>query len=99
MQLPQVILPKALVLQDECFGKNYSSFLDFTRNYEPPSGIFVLCIHIDKSSLELLHVIFCTFVPESWPLIYAKILFQLNIYRTNRQIFTKFYICIYIDKI
>ena len=41
----------------------------------------------------------CTFVPESWPLIYAKILFQLNIYRTNRQIFTKFYICIYIDKI
>ena len=48
MQLPQVIHPKALVLQDECFGKNYSSFLDFTRNYEPTSGIFVLCIHIDK---------------------------------------------------
>ena len=29
---PRVILPKALVLQDECFGKNYSSFLDFTPN-------------------------------------------------------------------
>ena len=28
--LPRVILPKALVLQDECFGKNYSSYLDFT---------------------------------------------------------------------
>ena len=32
-------LPKALVLQDECFGKNYLSFLDFTRNYEQTSGI------------------------------------------------------------
>ena len=39
--LPWVILPKALVLQDECFGKNYSYFLDFTRNYERTSGIFV----------------------------------------------------------
>ena len=37
----RVILPKALVLQDECFGKNYSSFLDFTRNYKRTSGIFV----------------------------------------------------------
>ena len=36
--------PKALVLQDECFGKNYSSILDFTRNYERTSGIFVPCI-------------------------------------------------------
>ena len=37
---PRVILPKALVL---CFGKNYSSFLDFTHNYnyERSSGIFV----------------------------------------------------------
>ena len=41
--LPRVILPKALVLQDECFGKNYSSFLDFTCNYVPMSGIFVPC--------------------------------------------------------
>ena len=38
---PRVILPKALVLQDESFGKNYSSLLDFTRNYEWTSGIFV----------------------------------------------------------
>ena len=36
----RVILPTALVLQAECFGKNYSSFLDFTRNYERTSGIF-----------------------------------------------------------
>ena len=42
--LPRVILPKALILQDECFGKNNSSFLDFTRNYEGMSGIFVPCI-------------------------------------------------------
>ena len=39
----RVILPKALVLQDECFGKNYLSFLDFTHNYEQASGIFVPC--------------------------------------------------------
>ena len=39
--LPRVILPKALVLQVECFWKNYSSFVDFTRNYERTSGIFV----------------------------------------------------------
>ena len=30
-----------LILQDECFGKNYSSFLDFTCSYERTSGIFV----------------------------------------------------------
>ena len=28
--------------RDECFGKNCSSFLDFTRNYESTSGIFAL---------------------------------------------------------
>ena len=28
-------------VQDERFGKNYSSFLDFTRNYERMSRIFV----------------------------------------------------------
>ena len=42
--LPSVILPKAPFLQDECFGKNYSSFLDFTRNFERTTGIFVPCI-------------------------------------------------------
>ena len=41
--LPRVILPKALVLQDECFGKNYWSFLDFTHNLERTSEIFVPC--------------------------------------------------------
>ena len=42
--LPQIILCKALVLQDECFWKNYLSFLDFTLNYEWMSGIFVPCL-------------------------------------------------------
>ena len=31
-----------LVLQDECFEKNYMSFLDFTRNYERTSLNFDL---------------------------------------------------------
>ena len=35
------ILPKAPVLQDECFEKNKSSSLDVTHNYEQMSGIFV----------------------------------------------------------
>ena len=54
---------------------------------------------LTRSALGLLHIIFCTFVPELWPLIYAKILFPFNILRTNGQNFTKFYICIHIDKI
>ena len=45
IRLPGVIFPKALFLQDECFGKNYSSFLDFTLNYEQTSGIFVPWSH------------------------------------------------------
>ena len=44
---PRVILPKALVLQGECFGKNYSSFPDFTRNYEQTSGIYSPEIHVN----------------------------------------------------
>ena len=42
---------------------------------------------------------FRTFVPELWPLVYAKISFPLNILGTTRHNFTKFYICIYIHKI
>ena len=36
--LPWVILTKAPILQNKFFGKNYSSFLDFTRNYKITSG-------------------------------------------------------------
>ena len=67
----------------------------FYRNY--PN--FVCALILTWSSLRLLHIIFPTFVPELWPLICAKILFLLNILRTNGQNFTKFYICIHIDKI
>ena len=37
---------------------------------------FYICILIDKISLELLHIIFHLFVPELWPLIYAKFCFH-----------------------
>ena len=47
----------------------------------------------------MLHVIFRTFVSELWPLIYAKLSLRFNILRTNGQNFTKFGICIHIDKI
>ena len=45
-----------------------------------------------RCGLGLLHIIFHTFVPELWPLIYTKISFPLNVSRTNGQNFTKFYI-------
>ena len=51
------------------------------------------------STLGLLHIIFRTFVPELWPLIYAKILFPFNTLRRNGQNFTKFYLCNHIDNI
>ena len=44
---------------------------------------FIYAFILTKSSLGLLHVIFRTFVPELWPLIYATILFPLNIMRTD----------------
>ena len=52
-----------------------------------------------KSTLGLVHIIFRRFVPELWPLIYAKISFPFNILRTNGQNFNKFYICIHVNKI
>ena len=40
---------------------------------------FHICIHMTRSTLGLLHIIFHTFVPELWPLIYASISFPLNL--------------------
>ena len=54
---------------------------------------------LTRFSLGLSIINFRTFVPELWPLIYAKIFFPFNILRTIGQNFTKFYICIHIDKI
>ena len=39
--------------------------------------------------LGSVHITFCKFLPELWRLIYAKILFPLNILRTNQQNFIK----------
>ena len=59
----------------------------------------ILCAFIlTRSTLGLLHIIFRTFVPELWPLIYFKNLFPLNIFKTNGHILTKLYVTIYIDK-
>ena len=60
---------------------------------------FIYAFILTKFRLGLLHIIFRTFVPELWPLIYGNILFLFNILRTNGQNYTKFYICIHIDKI
>ena len=60
---------------------------------------FIYAFILTRSSFGLMHVIFGTFEPELWPMIYAKILFPFNTLRTIGQNFTKFYICIHIDKI
>ena len=60
---------------------------------------FIYAFILTRSSLGLLHTIFCPFKPEFWPVLNAKFLFPLNILRTNWQIFTKFYIYIDIDKL
>ena len=60
---------------------------------------FIHAFILARSTLGLSHIIFRTFVLELWPLIYSKILFPLNILRTNGQILTKLFIAVYADKI
>ena len=60
---------------------------------------FIYAIMLTRSTLRLLHIIFCSIVPELWPLIYSKNTFLLNILRTNGQILTKLYITFNADKI
>ena len=69
------------------------SWEKFDRN----SPNYICGFVLTRSSLGLLHVIFCTFVTELWPSFYDKISFPLNILRTNWQNFNKFNICLYID--
>ena len=62
---------KALVLQDECFAKNYSSFLDSTRNYERWSGIFCpWSIPANILSRATTGKAFCCWA-DSGPLLFA----------------------------
>ena len=60
---------------------------------------FIYAFILTISTFGLSHIIFRIFVPELWPLIFARISFPFNILRTNMQNFTKFYITIYADKI
>ena len=55
--LPQVICPKALILQDKCFENYYLSFLDFTRYYERTSGIFAPCKYNIFMTIISIHYI------------------------------------------
>ena len=60
---------------------------------------FINAFILTRSTLGLFHIIFRTFVPELWPVIYSKNWFPINILRKNGQILTKLYITIYTDKI
>ena len=56
---------------------------------------FAYALILTRSRSELLHANFRKFLTELWPLIDARISFQLSILRTNWWYFAKF--CIYID--
>ena len=60
---------------------------------------FVCALILTRSRLGLLPVIFREFVTELVPLIDVRFSFPINILRTNAYNFTKFCICIDIDKI
>ena len=57
-----------------------------------PNFINALLLTKSRLELELLHIIFRTFVAELWPLLNARISFPLNILRKNWKNFTRFYI-------
>ena len=63
------------------------------------SSNFIYAFILTRSSLGLLPVIYDLFVTELWPLVCVRILFLLNIFRTNGQNVTKLYKYIDIDKI
>ena len=53
-----------------------------------------------RSRLGLILVIFCTFLPELWPLIDLRLNFVFAQYLENKLTeFHQFYMCINIDKI
>ena len=74
---------------------------DVPQNFVSPQyqQIVIISPTLTRSTLGFSHDIFRIFAPELWPLICPKISFPLNFLRTNCHKFTKFYICIHIDKI
>ena len=70
----------------------------YLEQIDRTSPNFIYAFILTRFMLGLSHIIFRIFVPELWPLNYIKILFPVNILRTNGWNFTKFYICIHIDK-
>ena len=82
---------------DLCRNFVSAQYLENYLNFFSPN--FIYAFILTRSSLGLSHIIICIFVPEFWPFIYAKISFSFNYWRTNTHNFTKFYICIPIDKI
>ena len=53
---------------------------------------FIYAFLLTRTSLELLHIIFRTFVLELWPLICAKFSFPFSILGTNGPNFNKLFI-------
>ena len=87
----------------QSYGPWFMLILRFRSiSWEPIGRIspnFIYAFILTRSKLGSLHIIFCTFVPELWPLIYSQNWFLSNILRANGQILIKLYITIYTDKI
>ena len=60
--------------------------------------ILYMLLYLQDLACDFYTSFFEPFVPELWPLIYAILSFTFKILRTNGQNFTKFDICIHIDK-
>ena len=72
-------------------------FANLQKSYDPRNCVFTLyfvkelmvlskiayALTLNGSRLGLLSVSFCKFTTELWPLIIVRILFLLNIFRTN----------------
>ena len=61
--------------------QNFISAQYLLEQIDRISPNFIYAFTLTRSSMGLIHIIFFTFVPELWPLIYAKISFWLNILR------------------
>ena len=56
-------------------GQNFVSAQYLENKLTEFQQIYIYAFILTRSSLGLLHIIFPTFVPVLWPLIYAKICF------------------------
>ena len=87
----------------QCYGPWITPKFRFcsisSEQIDKMSPNFIYAFILTRSSLGLLHIILIHLCQSYGPWFTPKFHVPLNILKTNRQNFTKFYICIHIDKI